>query len=667
MTVKYEYICRNEEIPRLLAEAEKHKYIALDTENSGGLDVLNPDVRLLLLQLNIGGTLYVIDARKVDLSLLRDLLEGDSCIKIVQNVNYDYKALKVLRGISLRNVFDTMIAESLLEAGLLMSGFSLGDLTKKYLNIQMNKEVVTTFSEHRYDAPFTDEQLEYAALDVSVLPEIRRKQQQLLDQHNLNAISELEFSLIEPVAEMELAGFRLDVELWRKSLAQTNKRLFQLVNELRQVLPDPPAPPVKEPRIKKDGTPFANNKEPAPPPILNLDSWQQVVEAFRQIGVDLDAANRKTRKGPTNSTTLKFAQAMYSENSTGVSALKSLIRYRGLNQVKKTFGENLIDHVKEDGRIHARFWQTGADSGRFRSSDPNLQNIQKKGEEGKVLRSCFIPADGHKLIIADYSQIELRIVAELSGDKTMLDILSDPNGDIHRGTASLMYNIPYNEVSGTLRSAAKALNFGIIYGMYKKTLSERLDCSIEAAATHMKVYRETYPTLMDWLEAEGKKAFDRGWARTMGSQYPVDGRIRWFPTLNRKDFETHREYESRVEFFKRVGRNHPVQGTSADMIKLAIISLYRPLLELQSKIVNTIHDEVCIEAPFEHAIEAAKLTKKMMVIAGKKFIHSVPVLVEIKIRDCWDKDDIDAAKLGIQDDEEGQQLWLLPRIFEFDD
>lgn len=650
----YELIDKDAQIPLILAEAEQCKYISIDTENSGGLDVLKPEVKLLLVQLEIKGKAYLIDARKVNISLISDLLTNRKrWTKIAQNANYDYKVLKVLRGIPLRGIFDTMIAESLLHMGITKGGNSLEVLSQKYAEHKMSKDTRLTFINHPYDEPYTEEQLCYAAGDVLVLPIIRRHQQMYLNQYKLNPIAELEFTLIEPVAEMELAGITLDIDMWRKSLANTNKKLFKISAELRQALPDPPAPPPKPVRLKKDGTPFANSAKLKPPPVLNLDSWQQLVESFKRIGVDLDEVNKKTKKGPTNSGTIKVAQSVYSDDSTKVTTLKNLIKYRELNQVKKTFGENLIDHVRDDGRIHAKFHQNGTDSGRFSSTDPNLQNIQKKGEEGRILRSCFVPAPGHKFIIADYSQIELRIAAELSNDPIMLATLQDPIGDIHRATASQMYKVPYDLVSSTLRRAAKTLNFGIIYGMMIKTLSERLDCSYEEAAEHLQRYNETYHVLMEWLENEGNAAYERGWTRTIG------GRIRWFPTLNEKDFETRREFNNMVEFFKRVGRNHPVQGTSADMTKTSIALLYFPLLYFASKFVNTIHDELCIEAPLDHAVEVAHLTRIKMVQAGEQYLHKVPVLVDVRIRDCWWGGDV-------PDDDNGQQLWLIPQKYGLD-
>lgn len=652
MQISYEFIEKDAEIPLILAEAEQCKFVGFDTENSGGLNVLLPGVKLLLVQLEISGKAYVIDARKVDVSLLRELLTNRKrWVKIAQNANYDYKILKVLRGIPLRGVFDTKIAESLLHMGLTRGGNSLGDLSLKYADHKLDKSITMTFANHPDGAPFTEEQLLYAAADVLVLPEIRRRQQMYLNQYKLNQIAELEFALVEPVAEMELAGITLDAEMWRKSLSNTNKKLFKISNELRQVLPDPPAPPPKPVRLKKDGTPYANTAKLKPPPVLNIDSWQQLVDAFMAIGVDLQEVNKKTRRGPTNSSTIKVAQSIYSDDSVKLATLKNLVKYREFNQVKKTFGENLIEQIGSDNRIHARFHQNGTDSGRFSSSDPNLQNIQKKGEEGRILRSCFIPAPGYKFIIADYSQIELRIAAELSNDPVMLAILQDEAGDIHRATASQMYKVPYDLVSSALRSAAKTLNFGLLYGMMIKTLSERLNCSSDEAVKHYRIYRETYEVLMKWLEDTGDEAYARGWTRTVGD------RIRWFPTLNEKEFDTKREFNNKVDYFKRVGRNHPIQGTSADMTKTSIVLLYFPLLRFASKFVNTVHDELCIEVPIEHTVEVAHIVKERMIHAGEQFLHKVPVLVDVKIRDCWWASD------DVPDDENGQQLWLMPQRY----
>jgi len=643
----YEYITDQKSVPLIIADAKKEKYLGIDTENSGGLDVLVPGVKLLLFQIEVGGKAYVIDARRVDLNPFKEILEDGKYIKIVQNGNYDYKLLSVLRNIQINGMYDTKIGEFLLNVGVSKDGTSLGDLSVKYLDYKLDKGITITFADFPYDGEFTEKQLAYAADDVLVLPGIRRRQQMYLNQLNLNAIAELEFALIAPVAKMELAGIKLDAGKWRVTLAELKKKLFKISNDIRQVLPDPPAPPPKPVRLRKDGTPYANTAKQKPPPVLNLDSWQQLVDSCGRVGISFEEANKKTKAGLTNNATLKVAAEMYKGDSTKAGVIKNIIKYRGLKQTEKTFGENLIDHIREDGRIHAKFNQNGTDSGRFSSSEPNLQNIQKKGDEGKILRSCFIPEPGHKFVIADYSQIELRIAAEMSGDETMLRILNDPRGDIHRGTAAEMYGVPYENVSGDLRRAAKTINFGLIYGMSVKTLAERLGCSSDEAAGHLQKYEETYPTLMQWLKEKGAKAFEEGRSKTIG------GRIRWFPSLDPKA----EDYKKMKAFYERVGRNHPIQGTSADMTKTSMVYLDRVLWQYSARMVNTIHDELCIEVPYEYTIEVAKLVKRKMIFAGEKFLKKVPVLVDVKIRDCWFKDD------GVEDNENGQQLWLMPLDF----
>jgi len=647
----YEYVQDQKSIPFIIADAKKEKYLGVDTENSGGLDILVPGVTLLLFQIEVGGKAYVIDARRVDLSPFKEILEDDNYIKIVQNANYDYKMIRVKAGINLNGIYDTRIAEYLLNVGISREGNSLGVLSKKYLDVDLDKSITMTFAEFPYEDEFTDEQIMYAADDVLVLPGIKRRQQMYLNQLGLNSIADLEFKLVPAVAKMELNGMKIDAIKWRKSLENTRKKLFKVVGDLRQVLPDPPAPPAKPVRLKKDGTPFANSAAQKPDPILNLDSPMQLATSCSEVGIDLEKANKKTRRGLTNTDTLKYAKELYRSSSVKLDVLSNIIKYRGLKQTEKTFGENLLDHIRPDGRIHARFHQNGTESGRFSSSAPNLQNIQKKGEEGKILRSCFIPEFGHKFIIADYSQIELRIAAEMSGDPTMISILQDPKGDIHRGTASKMYGIPYDKVTSAIRGAAKTLNFGLIYGMSVKTLSERLGCSSDEAAEHLKRYEETYPVLMAWLEKQGTGAFESGFSKTIG------GRIRWFPSLDIND----ENYRRMKGFYERVGRNHPIQGTSADMTKTSMVFLDRLFDNYLARMINTVHDELCVEVPCKHTIPMAQLVKRKMIFAGQQYLKKVPILVDVKIRDCWFKDD------GVEDTEEGQQLWLIPNNFGLDD
>jgi len=640
--LNYNYIDKQQDIPLIIAEAKKQRYLGLDTECTG-LDVLNANTKLLLLQIEVAGKAFVIDARNLDISPLKEVLEDSNITKIIQVANYDYKILYVKRGISVTGMFDTFIAEALLQAGLESRGFGLENLTKKYLGLVMDKNTRASFVDFPDDADFTDEQIKYAALDVLVLPEIMRQQQIYLKRYEMTTIANLEFAIIEPVAHMELAGMKLDAEKWRNSLEKTKRTVFALSTELLQVLPDPSPPPPKPVRLKKDGTPFKNNAQPKPPPILNLDSWQQVSWAFGEVGIDLVRVNKITNKGLTNINTLKLAKSLYSDDKIKVKILNDFIKYRGVKQIEKSFGENLLAHIKDDGRIHSHFNQVGTKAGRFSASEPNAEQIPKKGEEGRILRACFIPAPNSKYIIADISQLHLRLAAELSNDPVMLQAFLSGD-DIHTKTASLMFSVSTDSVTYVMRNAAKAVNFGIIYGMKEKTLSERLGCSLEEATDFMQKYSDTYPVLMHYIDTQGRLAVERGWSKTML------GRFRWFPPLDKNA----KDYRRLVAFYERVGKNHPILGTDADLLKTAMLLLYKPLKSLGGVMINAIHDELLVEAPNETAVEAAKLVKQKMILAGQKFLKKVPMVVDVKIRDSWWRDD------NVNDDELGQQLWLIP-------
>jgi len=644
MDLIYKYIIKQEDVPNIVEEAKKQQFIPLDTETTG-LDYLDDNVKLLLVQLLVGDVAYVIDARKVDLSPLKEVLEDRAYTKIIQNANFDYKMLYVKAGISVKGIYDTQIAEKLLHAGMYNVRTNLLQLVKKYCDVTLDKQVRQTFVDFDHEnGVFTDEQLEYSALDVWYLIDIMKNQQRYIKEFKMTAISNLEFRLIEPIAHMEIAGIKLDAVKWRKTLVQINERVFNLSRFLRDELPAPLPPPPKPVRIKKDGTPYKNNAVPKPPPVLNLDSWQQVNEAFDAVGIDLNRANKVTRKGLTNNATLLYAISMCDDDKKK-QIIKSLVDYREVKQVEKTFGESLLGHIAKDGRIHARFHQTGTDSGRLSSSDPNLQNIKKKGKDGKILRACFVPEKGCKFIVADYSQIELRLAAELSGDPLMLAALAKGE-DLHWSTARDMYDT--EDVDDDLRRAAKTLNFGIIYGMEVKTLSERIGCSLSVAAEHLERYKNTYSVLIEYLTNAGNKALEKGLTRTVG------GRCRWFPDLSKRDidFKERRRLEN---YYIRVGKNHPIQGTSADMTKTAIILMFYPLQKIGGRLVNTIHDEVCVEVPEENAIIAARIVNDTMIEGARKFLKQVPILVDLEIKDAW------GGENHPEDNTDRQQLYLIPK------
>jgi DNA polymerase-1 len=643
---EYEFIEEGSSLPQIISGVKQNGLCSIDVETTG-LDVFDPSFKLLLFQIETGGKAYVIDCRKVDVTPFREILEDGSITKYDQNSNMEIRVFLKLFNIEIHNIFDTLLAEYCIINGLRKDGKDLETLAHKYCNYSLNKEVTKTFIGMPDDTPFTPEQIKYAAEDVLVLPKIVYKQKMKITQYNLGKVVDLEFNVALPTARIELNGLYLDKEKWKTVLVELKKKIFKYNNELRSILPDPEPPPPKPIRLKKDGTPYKNNAEPKPPPVLNLNSWQQVTESFKKIGVDLEACSKKSRAGITDGDNIKFALVEYKNDPIKLSALKSYANYKKYTQTDKFFGESLLEKIKSDGRIHGNFNQAGTDSYRYSASNPNCEQIQKKGEEGRLLRSSFVAPKGSKIVIGDFSQLHLRIVCDYSGDPAMMDIFKDVKADLHKATASIMFGVPLDRVTKELRNIAKILNFGIIYGAGARTLSDNIGCSLEEAKKHFEKYRETFNVLIRYMEEEGEKSFGRGYATNK-----MNG-IRWFQEVKREQFIEEWEYNSAVAHLKRIGANHPIISTDAEMLKLSLVEMDKRCKELGFKVVNLVHDELVIEAPEETAVQTAILLKKTMVSVGERFIKKVPVLVDVKIRDSWYHENLDQT-----DNEYRQQLGL---------
>lgn len=620
----FKYIDTNEEAKEVSNNLQDSKYISIDTETNS-LDPMENDSKIVLLQLFSKSSVYLIDARKVDLNIFKSVLENSQIVKILQNAKFDFKFLYAKYDITLKNIFDTYLAEKILNAGL-NAPSNLKELVKKYCGVEISKELRTSFIDITNDVSFSEEQLQYAADDVIYLPRIMKFQKYSLSELQLEKVSELEFTLIEPVSHMEFTGIKIDVEKWRENLKKVDAEVNRLETELRLVLPDPEPEPEKEIRLKKDGTPFKAdlNRVKKPDPVLNFDSWQQIVWAFNKVGINLQSASKVTGKGLTDKSTLNVALAQNLEDKLKSDILKNFIAYRAITQIQQTFGESLLKFVKSDGRIHSEFDQVGTVSGRFSSRHPNVEQIPKKGEQGKLIRSCFVPEKGNKIIKLDYSQLHLRLAAELSGDTSMIEAFNS-GGDFHSLTASQMYNIRIDKVSPDQRRDAKTINFAILYGATANTVAQNAGCSRKKAEEMLENYSSAYPELMKWLIIMGSRGVPGARIKSML------GRTRYLPRVSSTDSN----YKRVLSFYSRVGKNHPILATDGDMIKLAIIFSYYKLKNYNAKLVNCIHDELLIETSEDKADEVALEIQKIMVSVGEFFIKKVKVIVDYSIGDCW--------------------------------
>ena len=297
-----------------------------------------------------------------------------------------------------------------------------------------------------------------------------------------------------------------------------------------------------------------------------------------------------------------------------------ILEYRHLAKLYGTYIEGLIKVTHEDGRIRTSFNQKQTLTGRLSSTEPNLQNIPVRTEQGSRLREFFTAGDGKTLIDADYSQIELRVLAHISGDENLINAFNS-GADIHSATASQVFKVPLEEVTPTLRSRAKAVNFGIVYGMGEFSLAGDLHVSMKEAKDYITGYFATYPKVKEYLERTVSDAKEKGYVTT------IWGRKRYIPELTGTKKQLY-------AFGERVAKNSPIQGTAADLIKLAMVKTDRRLKSegLESRLILQVHDELIIEAPVREAEYAAKLLKEEMESVAEM---AVKLSVDVGVGKNW--------------------------------
>ncbi len=582
----YELVETEEQVQKAVGELKKREVLAVDCEASE-LDPYN--TKLVLVQVGTPQKAYIFNFQKVDISPLKSLLEDPKRLKIVQNGKFDYQMLKANASIAIENIFDTMLAERILTTGFKREN-SLEALALKHLDLQLDKAIRNTFGR---TATLSKKQLEYSALDVLVLFPIFKIQFRLLQKEKLTRIAQLEFRVLPVVAEIELKGARIDVQKWRKNLQELKAKRDLAAARIQEEL----RPLYQTSQVDL----FGNHID-----VVNLNSPVQILEAFRKVGLDLPSTGEAVLR------------------RTDHPLARMLLEYRSYEKLISAFGENLLAKINpKTGRIHPDYMQIGADTGRFACSNPNLQQIPTDS----TFRSCFVPAPDYKFIVADYSQIELRIMAEYSEDPAFMKAYKEDQ-DLHTLTASQMYNIPFERVDKKMRFNAKSINFGLMYGRGATSLATQLSISPDEAKTLLNKYFKTYGKVKHWLDQVGQEAVRQGFSTTLG------GRKRWY---NRPD-PSDPSYEQQLSHAERQGKNTPIQGTSADMIKYALVYIYDKIKEkkLEAFPVHTIHDEVVIEVREDQAEEVRDLVEKEMLRAAKVLLKKVPVKVDAKVSDVWE-------------------------------
>ena len=587
-TPNYEYVTTDERAKQIVADLSRYSVLSIDTEATA----LDPyEARISLVQVGVPGQAYVFDVRNdleyssVDIKTIKPLLTGPEFVRIFQNAAYDMEVVYTNFGFFIDNIYDTMIVEQLFKLGLHAKS-SLDYLTKKYLNIVMDKEPRDTFT--NYYQKFEPYQLEYAANDVVVLPEIRNCQMPLIKRHGFEDVCRLEFEFIRPLAEMELNGMKLNVDKWRAIMEDVEVNMNKSREKMSAIL-----------------SPLEDQTTLFGVCLTDLNSPLQLKKALIKYGIPLESTN--------NQELMKFK---------GMPIIDMLLDYRKASKLISTYAETLIAKINsKTGRLHTRFKQMVA-TGRMSSSHPNLQNIPSK----QMFRSCFIAEPGYKLITADMSGAELRILGNLSRDRNFIHAYTH-GIDLHTKAASEVFGVPLEEVTRDMRGKSKAIQFGIIYGLTKHGLSRRLKISEREAEDLIQNYFSKFTGVKNYLRKVAREAVVKRYSRT------VSGRKRFYRLPEPGD-PAFVKVKNGIE---RQGKNAGIQGANADTIKQAMVYVVDRLGRggYDARLISTVHDEVIVEVKEDQVREVGELVVKCLKDGFGRYFSLIPMESDALVGDCW--------------------------------
>ncbi|HEX8746010.1 MAG TPA: DNA polymerase [Pyrinomonadaceae bacterium] len=608
METLYKVVTTNDELSRAVAELATYPIVGFDTETTA-LDPYQGRLRLVQLSTPEGFT-YIIDLdrfassdmrRAESLEPLRKLLAAQRPVKIAHNAKFDAKwisyhldaelggeydsrtctQVEVERG----GLFDSLLASQIISAGDTEDRHSLQLVVERYLNETMDKS--SQLSD--WSGELSATQLEYAARDAAILLPLREKLVERIKADGLGRVAQLEFECVVPIAEVELAGVFLDAACWREQIAVVQKKRTILADELQAMLAEGAT----------QGLLFADARVD-----INLDSHTQLSAALKRLGVPLPDSTRNWKLQPL---------------AADYPVIAKLLEYRTVQKSLTSYGENIINEINpKTGRIHASFHQIGAPTGRMACTNPNVQQVPHAEE----YRRCFRAPEGRKLVIADYSQIELRILADFTGDDGFITAFNS-GADLHRVTAAQVFNVPLEEVTSDQRSFAKRLNFGVVYGIGAQRFSMMTGLSQTESEDLLRRYFATYRALDTWLRDAALRALRERMART------ASGRMARF-NFDPADKQA-------ASLAQRNGKNTPIQGSSADILKRSLRLLHDKLRGTSASIINMIHDEIVVETDASEAEEIGGIVEDAMCRAGEEYVKKVPVKVETEIADAWVK------------------------------
>ena len=599
VTARYEIVLDKKALSRWLKQLSKAPLFAFDTETTS-LNAMRARIVGVSFAVKPGEGAYVplahdyLDAplqlnREEVLEALRPLLEDPNQEKVGQNLKYDCTVLSN-HGITLAGMrFDTMLESYVLDST--GSRHDMDTLALKYLGHKtISYEAVA--GKGKGQLSFNEVPLEeagpYAAEDAEVTLRLHRVLFERLqnEQARREVFERIEMPLVPVLSKIERTGVRVDCDMLAAQSAQLAKRTAEL----------------EAMAYEEAGAPF------------NIASPKQIQEIlFERLELPVLA---KTPKGQPST-----AESVLAELAEQHELPRLILEHRGLSKLRSTYTEKLPALVNPDtGRVHTSYHQAAVATGRLSSSDPNLQNIPVRTAEGRRIREAFVPAPGMRLIAADYSQIELRIMAHLSADEGLLDAF-EKGEDVHRATAAEVFGTPVEDVSSDQRRSAKAINFGLIYGMSAFGLARQLGIERRQAQEYIDLYFERYPGVRAFMDAIRAKVREDRFVET------VFGRRLFLADISSSN-------HARRQAAERAAINAPMQGTAADLIKLAMLSVDEWLRENScgARIIMQVHDELVLEAPESDTESVAKTVAELMASVADL---AVPLKVDVGIGPNW--------------------------------
>ena len=582
----YQLVDKEEDIQKLCDFLITKEFVSFDTETTS-TEAINAELVGLSFCVEEKQAFYVPvpadrqEAEKI-VNIFKPLYESEEILKIGQNMKYDIEVLGNY-GIEVRGkMFDTMIAHYLIQPELRHNMDYMAEIYLGYQTIHIEELIGPKGKGQKNMRDLTPEQIyEYAAEDADITLQLKNKLEPELKKYGAEDLFyNIEMPLMPVLAEMEMNGVKIDTDSLKETSGVLTSRMKEIESRIYELA----------------GMEF------------NIASPKQVGEVlFDKLKIVEKAKKTKTGQYVTNEEVLQSLKHKH-------EIVADILEHRGLKKLLGTYVDALPKLINpRTGHIHTSFNQTVTATGRLSSSDPNLQNIPVRGEDGKEIRKAFIPEPGCEFFSADYSQIELRVMAHLSGDKNMIEAFRE-GYDIHAATAAKIYKEDINDVSRDQRTKAKRANFGIIYGITVFGLAERLEISRDEAKQLISGYFETFPKVKEYMD----KSIQR--ARTMGYAETLFHRRRYLADIN--------SHNATVRgFAERNAINAPIQGTAADIIKVAMIRIHRRFKAegIQSKMILQVHDELNFSVlPEEHE----KVERIVMEEMQNAFEMQVPLVAD---------------------------------------